>query len=219
MCINKNPEILEPEKPYTHKLMNNLILSFCCSRSRKRKKSPSGIPYTHAVLWNTNVSRKFGTHTKEIQNFVVFFFFQFIILPYAANSFLLNFALSAAYFISKSMFDELPPEKKNVFKEWHLGGKIKKIGRGATSTTFYFWKKTNTQLRKWHCIANDFHNLIACAWETLSCGGDCVTLVTQLSIALSDLAHSAVLWQQGDSLSVFPRAALVHIVEECTVHE
>lgn len=94
------------------------------------------------------------THTKEIQNFVVFFFFQFIILPYAANSFLLNFALSAAYFISKSMFDELPPEKKNVFKEWHLGGKIKKIGRGATSTTFYLKKKWT------HSFASDTASLM-----------------------------------------------------------
>lgn len=159
------------------------------------------------------------THTKEIQNFVVFFFFQFIILPYAANSFLLNFALSAAYFISKSMFDELPPEKKKCFQRMAPGWQNKENRARCHIYHLLFKKKMNTQLRKWHCIANDFHNLIACAWETLSCGGDCVTLVTQLSIALSDLAHSAVLWQQGDSLSVFPRAALVHIVEECTVHE
>lgn len=76
MCINKNPEILEPEKPYTHKLMNNLILSFCCSRSRKRKKVHLEFR-TRTQSFETQMSAGslVHTHTKEIQNFVVFFFF------------------------------------------------------------------------------------------------------------------------------------------------
>lgn len=100
------------------------------------------------------------THTKEIQNFVVFFFFQFIILPYAANSFLLNFALSAAYFISKSMFDELPPEKKKCFQRMAPGWQNKENRARCHIYHLLFLKKKKILCRRTHSFASDTASLM-----------------------------------------------------------